>query len=272
MPEARQPIKPDGPAARCRRCGRFISGGSEQGCPFKKERMLILRTAASNEPVTDDVKAAIRSALARCRPDDDHGRHCEVLVRGYTGRDTDLMGGAICWSAGRNSTGVIEALLRGGHSPNATCSLNRGWTAAHEAARKDHEAAIEVLSDRGADLNAYAYCIHGTPMHVAALFSRVRSIRVLAGLGGDVNARRQDTQMDTPLHVTARRGQFAAFTALLELGADPQLANAAGETPMALALGSPHADIRDVMHAHRARHDLTDVVDALLPGKDNGNE
>ena len=74
------------------------------------------------------------------------------------------------------------------------------------------------------------------------------------GHGADVNARAQNGW--TPLHVQAGEtedsGASEAIAALLDAGADPNLRDAAGETPLAIALARGEAEKIALLRAHGA--------------------
>jgi ankyrin repeat protein len=94
------------------------------------------------------------------------------------------------------------------------------------AARADRVAAIELLAERGARLDADVY--RGTALTWAAAQGRVAAIRALVELGADVDARAtfggpSHGEGVTALHVAAQAGHAEAVEALLAAGADPRL-------------------------------------------------
>lgn len=92
--------------------------------------------------------------------------------------------------------------------------------------RGDHtEVARQLAADPTVLPRALAREPHA--MLRAAEHERPEAVRVLAGLGFDVNARRRTTA----LHEAAWRGNLELVTLLLELGADPTLLDTAFNAP-----------------------------------------
>ena len=77
-----------------------------------------------------------------------------------------------------------------------------GSTPLHCAVWKGHQAAVELLLERGADVNAQNQNDHWgtTPLHAAAHANQAAIAGMLIERGADVNAR--DLAGKTPLHHT----------------------------------------------------------------------
>ena len=77
-----------------------------------------------------------------------------------------------------------------------------GSTPLHCAVWKGHQAAVEFMLERGADVNAQNQNDHWgtTPLHAAAHANQAAIARMLIERGADVNAR--DLVGKTPLHHT----------------------------------------------------------------------
>jgi ankyrin repeat protein len=102
------------------------------------------------------------------------------------------------------------------------------------AARADRVAAVELLVERGARVDADVY--RGTALTWAATNGRVAAVSALIELGADVNARATFGGPShgagvTALHVAAQAGQTETVSALLDAGADPTLRDALYEGP-----------------------------------------
>ncbi len=126
---------------------------------------------------------------------------------------------------------AIETLLAAGVAVD--CRDSRERTPLWEAVLYDHFQFAEVLLHRGANVNARSsggrtllhQCVDGT-----GLFHLVPW---LIDRGAEIDARRDNG--DTPLHVAASRGFVEPVTVLLVHGADRNLENTEGETPLELA-------------------------------------
>ncbi len=77
-----------------------------------------------------------------------------------------------------------------------------GSTPLHCAVWKGHQAAVELILERGADVNAQNQNEHWgtTPLHAAAHANQAAIAEMLIAKGADVNAR--DLAGKTPLHHT----------------------------------------------------------------------
>lgn len=98
-----------------------------------------------------------------------------------------------------------------------------------------YNALIDPLLSKGADLSQkgpYGY----TPLHVACgQLGGLDLVQRLIRHQAQVNAR--DNAGNTPLHYAAVSGAAEVIQLLLESGADPEAANAAKETPLAMLQG-----------------------------------
>src|SRR5476649_809774 len=128
----------------------------------------------------------------------------------------------------------------------------RGQTALMWAAAEGHPEMIRELAAHGADVNARStlqkwerqvtaeprekWLPPGglTPMYFASRQGCVECVTVLAALKADVNAVDQDGI--SPLVNAIINGHFDVAGALLEKGADPNIADATGRTPLYAAV------------------------------------
>lgn len=165
-----------------------------------------------------------------------HGDVCRVLIA--AGADVN----AVCES-GRHSLGdaamgghehVVRILLA--HGADANLSANNVGTALHAAAAYGHPSLVGLLIDAGADVNANRR--NGTPLHLAANMrenGNSETVRKVIGTlldeGAHVDAR-DETHGYTPLHVTARAGEYEAARLLLAAGADVNAIDKDGRTPL----------------------------------------
>jgi uncharacterized protein len=116
----------------------------------------------------------------------------------------------------------------------ATAYSGDGFTALHFAAFFGHPDAVSLLIDRGAEVDAFGRgWMTGTALHsaVSRLQSQVARILLDAGANPDV---RQSGGW-TPLHAAAMNGDLASVELLLAAGADAAATNDEGRSVADLA-------------------------------------
>lgn len=132
---------------------------------------------------------------------------------------------------GAPDAALVSHCLQAGADVNA--QDQSGTTPLHHAASAGaRPAVITTLVKAGANVNARDKGKH-TPLHYAVLWGggTPAVIATLARAGANVNAR--NGSGETPLHFAAGSGKNpAAVTALLAFGADPNIKDILGYTPM----------------------------------------
>ena len=81
----------------------------------------------------------------------------------------------------------VNVLLERGVDVDSRDDDVRGWTGLHEAACKGHLAVLEVLIEKGADLNPRAKLAMLTPVYLAVANSRVEAALLLISRGADLH-------------------------------------------------------------------------------------
>ena len=116
----------------------------------------------------------------------------------------------------------------------ATAYSGDGFTALHFAAFFGHPEAAALLIERGAEVDAFGRgWMTGTALHSAV--SRLQSdvVRILLEAGANPDVRQSAGW--TPLHAAAMNGDLASMELLLGAGADPTAANDEGRSVADLA-------------------------------------
>lgn len=119
-----------------------------------------------------------------------------------------------------------------------------GEHALHEAIRQAHVPALRLLLQSRAEPNGRCLSLERGcefPLQLACCCThflqgrdRLEAVELLLQAGARPSPRRTDAEANTPLHDATRRGDFDIATALLRHGANPNVANGFGETPLHL--------------------------------------
>ena len=111
----------------------------------------------------------------------------------------------------------------------------RGFTALHHAARCGHVKLIEVLIERGADLEFPNRHGH-VPLSVAVEENQISAVECLLNNGADPNVRGGHYR-GTVLHRAVLNRSLPIVVALVNADADPNRQDANGKTPLHDAIG-----------------------------------
>jgi uncharacterized protein len=155
---------------------------------------------------------------------------------------------------------AVQMLLDAGADPNATSA--DGETVLMTAARTGRVEAARALLVRGANVNAAETFMGETALMWAAAEGHAAMVKLLAEAGAAVNARSSalqfpkitfngSTMVSTPLPrggmtallLAARQGSLAGVQALTEVGADLNLVDLDGTTPLIMAIINRHNDV-----------------------------
>jgi ankyrin repeat protein len=133
-----------------------------------------------------------------------------------------------------------------------------GFTALALAAHFGHRDVMQLLIDRGADMNRVAaHRLAVTPLHAALFGRQVEAALLLVERGADVTPARGGTGMKragwTALHYAAGMGLVALVEPLLDRGADPAREDEEGKTPLQVAIDANHDDIARILRSRGGR-------------------
>jgi ankyrin repeat protein len=132
----------------------------------------------------------------------------------------------------RSKNDGLRSLLDKDPADAVAARDRKGKTALHAAVSSENRAAMEMLAEHGADMNAKD--VTGmTPLHVAAMLGRAVEAEWLLDHGALIEAR--DAFGDTPAHTAAVFGQGGVLQVLVQRGASLDIQNNAGKTPLVLA-------------------------------------
>jgi cytohesin len=132
-------------------------------------------------------------------------------------------------AAGRGNVETVKALLKGGANPNAQESQG-GQTALMWAISKHQSAVVDELVKAKADVELGSKTGF-TPLMFAAQQDDVDSARILIAAGAKANEAQPKTAV-TPLIVASAMGNAKTVDLLLDKGADPNLVDANGYSPL----------------------------------------
>ena len=128
---------------------------------------------------------------------------------------------------------------------------DHGFTALHGVVGEDRVEIAELLIQHGADVHAKNE-MGMTPLHIAQW---AMMVEVLVRQGADLNALSKCGL--TPLHVQAQEGEdtgsLEVMGALLKAGANPNIADNRGMTPLAYARQRDEQAKISLLRAHGAK-------------------
>lgn len=124
----------------------------------------------------------------------------------------------------------------------------KGLTPLVLAIQNSHPELVELLLQLGANPNAGGW----TALHEAALMGDVASVQTLLKFKADPN-RREKQNSGTPLHVACFQGQTEICRLLLRAGAQINLRDGEGLTPLFHARDQGHGELVKMLKASGGR-------------------
>ncbi|XP_039582417.1 ankyrin repeat and SOCS box protein 10 isoform X3 [Passer montanus] len=138
-------------------------------------------------------------------------------------------------TAGRGYAECVRLLLRRGAAVDAAPG---GRTALHAACAAASAACVRLLLAAGADPEAVSEDGH-RPLHLCRSSDSIECVQQLLQRGASVNSQTEE-EMDTALHVAARHGLAEHVQLLLHHGAEVEVRNKEGQTPLNAACAQQH--------------------------------
>lgn len=208
----------------------------------------------------------------------DLGTVRKLLAAGANARATNRYGVTPLSLAAANGDAVaVQLLLDAGADPNTTGA--DGETALMTAARTGRVEAARALIVRGANVNAAETWMGETAVMWAAAEGHAPMVKLLAEAGAALDARAAaqefakitfngSTMVSTPLPrggmtamlLAAREGSLPGVQALVEAGANMNVPDRDGTTPLMMAIINRHNDVAKLLIEKGAQLDLADSV------------
>jgi ankyrin repeat protein len=134
-----------------------------------------------------------------------------------------------------NDTDIAKFLIIHGADIHSVDTLTN--TPLHKAAKSGQAAMVKLLVDAGADVHAVNQG-NDTALHLTVQADNgMQAAQILLAHGADVDAKGSGS-MKTPLHFAAFYGKDKMVRMLLNHGANPNIVNGFGETPLSDAAHS----------------------------------
>ncbi|XP_015790056.1 ankyrin repeat and KH domain-containing protein 1 isoform X2 [Tetranychus urticae] len=153
-------------------------------------------------------------------------------------------------------TGTVKLLLDMGSDINAQIETNRN-TALTLACFQGRKEVVDLLLDRKANVEHRAKT-GLTPLMEAASGGYVEVGRILLDKGADVNAPPVPSSRDTALTISADKGHYRFVELLLQRGAQVDVKNKKGSSPLWLACNGGHLDVVQLLVNAKADIDSQD--------------
>ena len=135
-------------------------------------------------------------------------------------------------------------------------------SALNSAVYYDHPEILTILIEAGTDPNIHGE--HVPALHVAAANDNVEAAAILISHGAKLDVR-DNVNNDTALIYGIRDGKFSVAEVLLEAGADPNLTDRRGFTPLHIAVARDDTKIVQCLLDHGAAINVRTHSDGRTP-------
>lgn len=186
-----------------------------------------------------------------------------ILSPAYLYAEMNTAGDAFVRAVHAGNMDAIETLLSSGLNPNLPV---HGYTPLWFALQSGHAGTVGLLLDRHADPNLLLGTgpFEATPLQLAVELDNPQIVSKLIAAGADVNAK--GSLGDTALHMAVRgNGHLDALRLLMDRGADPNVRDREGASPLDYAVWHGALDSTALLLAHGARLNEPDTKTGATP-------
>ncbi|CBN74153.1 Ankyrin [Ectocarpus siliculosus] len=232
----------------------------DQGCPVD-----IAQTGTGDTPMLlacrlGDV-GMVRECLRRGSRNDPHPAFGQTALQAAVASGQEACARLILETAAPSRS---DAVVSNHKDPNKETPL-------HVACRRGYDGIVEALLHHGADLRAVDRK-GNTPLHGAAGSGHAGALGSLLDAGGDVVLEERNARGDRALHTAAAPGHIACVELLLGTAAEPDVPNADGQTPFALASRGGHLAVTRLIRKYAPAAGTPSGGDAQFQAHRRANE
>ncbi|WEW54686.1 hypothetical protein PRK78_000108 [Emydomyces testavorans] len=130
--------------------------------------------------------------------------------------------------------------------------LENGWNSLHLAVVSECDPMFKLLLERGADMTFETCLSQLTPFHLAALYNRRETVKILLDTGYFVDSR--NSCGETALHSAAKIAAVTVMSFLIQKGADVNARDNRGCTPLFRLLEQHRSEKPDISHIVNLLH------------------